>query len=373
MTSTRMHLILIIFRYFPHGGLQRDMRLIAEEAVQRGHRVTILCQRWSGEHISGTEVVTFAPLETIGKLSSPWRNRRFFTHVSDWLCKNQHNYVLAMNKMALLDVHLDGYFQGDECFVDAVRHQRPFWYRFTPRARHFLASERAVFTDSDCQLFMLSPVAATHFTHYYGSQTQSRMMLLRAGLPSERIWRKPIKMAVDDVHIKLLFVASNFQLKGLDRAIQAIAALENQKHVSLTVVGGNKVDKFHRLVNKRGINVTFLGACDDVIAHMRDADLLIHPARMENAGMVILEALANALPVLTTANCGYAPLVEKNRAGHVIGEPFRQSELNSALAQLLSDTETLTKLAGNAYRIGKTLGDTTLAEQILDNLNAQIK
>lgn len=41
-----MKLLFPIFRYFPHGGLQRDMLRIAETAVKRGHAVTVCTMRW---------------------------------------------------------------------------------------------------------------------------------------------------------------------------------------------------------------------------------------------------------------------------------------------------------------------------------------
>ena len=46
---------------------------------------------------------------------------------------------------------------------------------------------------------------------------------------------------------------------------------------------------------------------------MFSSDLLIHPARQETAGMVLIEALTYGLPVLCTENCGYSQTV--NEAG----------------------------------------------------------
>src|SRR5262249_6126580 len=64
---------------------------------------------------------------------------------------------------------------------------------------------------------------------------------------------------------------------------------------------------------------------------MAAADLLVHPARLDVTGTVIVEALSNQLPVVTTANCGYARYVRASGAGVVLSEPFRQEALNDAL------------------------------------------
>ena len=44
-----MNIVFAIFRYFPHGGLQRDMMLIARTLLGRGDRVTVFCHRWDDD------------------------------------------------------------------------------------------------------------------------------------------------------------------------------------------------------------------------------------------------------------------------------------------------------------------------------------
>ena len=44
-----MNFAFAIFKYFPFGGLQRDMLRMAECAVGRGHRVTVFTASWKGE------------------------------------------------------------------------------------------------------------------------------------------------------------------------------------------------------------------------------------------------------------------------------------------------------------------------------------
>ena len=51
-----MKLAFGIFKYFPHGGLQRDMMRIAAEAVRRGHRVTVYAISAEGEIPAGVKL-----------------------------------------------------------------------------------------------------------------------------------------------------------------------------------------------------------------------------------------------------------------------------------------------------------------------------
>jgi UDP-glucose:(heptosyl)LPS alpha-1,3-glucosyltransferase len=72
---------------------------------------------------------------------------------------------------------------------------------------------------------------------------------------------------------------------------------------------------------------------------MLAADALVHPARAENTGTVLVEALTSGLPVLVTAVCGYAVHIERARAGVVLAEPFQQEEFNRVLRTALASSE----------------------------------
>ena len=81
--------------------------------------------------------------------------------------------------------------------------------------------------------------------------------------------------------------------------------------------------------------IIFTGAREDIAKIMLCADLLIHPAYTESAGMVLIEAIAAGLPVLTTENCGYAIHVKEARAGITLPMPFEQKLLNKKLLDML--------------------------------------
>ena len=77
-----------------------------------------------------------------------------------------------------------------------------------------------------------------------------------------------------------------------------------------------------------------LGGRTDVPEWMLAADLLVHPARSENTGAVLLEALTNGLPLLASDVCGFAFHIERANAGQLLTSPFSQTQFN----QLLQET-----------------------------------
>ena len=60
---------------------------------------------------------------------------------------------------------------------------------------------------------------------------------------------------------------------------------------------------------------------------MKSADLLIHPAREEAAGNIIIEALVSGLPSLVTSEVGFSSEVLKFRSGTVLKENLTKIDL----------------------------------------------
>jgi UDP-glucose:(heptosyl)LPS alpha-1,3-glucosyltransferase len=143
-------------------------------------------------------------------------------------------------------------------------------------------------------------------------------------------------LGLEAQELALLLVGSGFITKGLDRAIHAVANVREAQpsvKVRLLVVGQDNERQFKRLSKRLGVadRVTFLGGRDDVADLMLGADLLVHPARAEAAGVVLLEAVVAGLPIVVTDVCGYAHHVKAARAGIVLPVPFSQAQLDRAV------------------------------------------
>lgn len=113
--------------------------------------------------------------------------------------------------------------------------------------------------------------------------------------------------------IVLLYVGQIGMRKGIcDLADIFIHAAEQVTGLKLLVVGERNSTKAEAIEYERDIHdrlnassvgqqVKWLGRREDVADLMRLADILVHPARQEPLGRVLLEASASALPIVTTA------------------------------------------------------------------------
>lgn len=335
-----MKLSFLIYSYFPYGGLQRDFLRVVRECLSRGHEVTIYTLSWEGEIPEGCNV-TLVPVTTANRIR---RNEAYTNWVKAALEERERSLAIGFNKMPLLDI----YFAADPCFMEKASEQRGFYYRFTPRFRHFRRFEEAVFgTRSQTEVLILSPQQRAAFERYYPG-CGARLHQAPAGISLDRRAEPADASAAEQLRAELglrqqtrliLQVGSGFRVKGVDRSLRAIASLprETRETCHYLLIGQDKPGRYLRLAKKLGLaeRFTVLPGRDDIPRFLRAADLLLHPAYSESAGYVLLEATIAGLPVLTTASCGYAFHIERARSGMVCAEPFEQRQLNSYLAQML--------------------------------------
>ena len=212
----------------------------------------------------------------------------------------------------------------------------------------FIDYESAVFRkESKTKSLVLNKKQKQEFCNEYETN-ESRLVLIPPGLSSK--WRKKIKRNNFRKNLKLkekstlmLFVGSSFYRKGLDRAIRCLAHLEESRkqEISLIIAGEDEKSPFLKLANKLGLQdkVIFLGPREDIQEIMYSCDLLIHPAREEAAGNVIIESMISELPILTSEEVGFSSYVDKYNAGNVVPEPFDQNHLDNLAQSMVSNSQ----------------------------------
>ncbi len=353
-----MRIAFCLHKRSPYSGLSRDMEKIAALADARGHQITVLAREWRGAPPA------YGSLELLpaGGLSNHARATNFARAAAARLAAGTFDVSLGFNKMPGLDV----YFAADECFaLHASRHVH--LYRYTPRARSLARLEAGVFGwPYECHVLVLGERARLDYQEYYGTP-DDRFRLLPPNMEARHVntalssaGRQKLRreLGTGERDTLLLTVGSGFVTKGVDRAIRALAALPPalQSRTRLAVAGDGNPDPLRRLATQLRIadRVQFIGGRGDVAQLLRAGDLLLHPARRELAGIVLLEALAAGLPVLTTDVCGYAHHVVDAGAGETLAAPFTQHLLDKALASLLADAGRRRELGLNGRRYATT-------------------
>ncbi len=325
--------------------MQRDMLRIARELVKLGHQVEIFTISWQGEPPADGISAHVLP---VSGLFNYRRYRRFIEQAHALIearrgSASGFDSVVGFNRIP----GLDAYFAADPCFVARAHGQRNFLYRLTPRYRWFARCEQVIFAqDSRCEILLLSEVEKLEFQRWYRTPA-SRFHFIPPFLSEQRLalqdkaamrahLHQAFGYAEDD--LVFLLVGSGFYMKGLDRAIAALAALPPalRDKTRLLAVGQDQPAPFLKLARQLGVStqLTIAKGRNDIPQLMQGADVYVHPAYRENTGLVLLEALASGLPVLATASCGYAFHIEAAEAGRIAPLPFVQDDFNALFLEM---------------------------------------
>jgi UDP-glucose:(heptosyl)LPS alpha-1,3-glucosyltransferase len=353
-----LKLAFCIFKYFPFGGLQRIMMQCVESARARGHQVTIYTMSWQGEPAPEDINVVVVPKRGLFN----HQRARYFAEVVRAQTLHRYDCVIGFNKMP----HLDLYYSADPCYSDKVKKKGRWLYPLTPRFRTWFAFEQAVFAPEATTRIFLHAELEKHFFQAHYHTPDARFILLPPGIEQSRRYPEDGRAVREQFRQEygliptqrlILMVGSGFKTKGVDRALIAFASLPKviQNDCRMMIVGQDHAQPFIRLAKKLNIDdkVTFLGGRDDVPRFLLGADVLLHPAYRENAGMILLEAIISGLPVLVTGICGYACHVERAQAGVMLAEPFAQAQLNAQLAVMLTSPQRL-QWHHNGIEYGRT-------------------
>jgi UDP-glucose:(heptosyl)LPS alpha-1,3-glucosyltransferase len=230
-----------------------------------------------------------------------------------------------------------------------------------PRYRQFNQLAARQYAGQGRLFLALSKMVARDFRQYHAVPAE-RIRLVYNGVDVERFSpgrrgddRQPLReqLGLDDRQILLLIVAHNFQLKGVPTAIRAVRHLRRQGlDVHLAIAGGKpkNAGSSARLDNSHEPYIHYLGHIDDAAACYAAADIYVQPTWYDPCSLVVLEALASGLPVVTSRFNGAGELLTPGVDGFVMHNPASGGELAGFVAELI-DPQTRRRYAAAARKL----------------------
>lgn len=183
-----------------------------------------------------------------------------------------------------------------------------------PRQRDFLRHCRRQFAlpHSLHKTFVaMSQTVANDFLRFHGIRPEQIAVVhngvdCRRFSPAHRtLYRETVrrKLGIDDEAVLLLLAAHNLRLKGVPELLRLAGRLaSNGRPVRVVVAGGKRLARWRRAAARLGLadRATFVGAVDDPVPYYAAADAYVHPTYYDPCSLVLLEASASGLPIVTT-------------------------------------------------------------------------
>lgn len=385
-----MKILHVYKEYFPVlGGVENHIRWQAEGMVARGHQVQVLVtspnRHFQQDLIDGVDVIrtgrqfnlSSAPvsLPMLAHLARLGSEADIIHLHSPYPPAELSQLLLSSGRRTVVTYHSDIVKQAS-----LLRFYAPFLRRFLARADAILVSSPAYVRssaflrplakwESDFRLRAGGPVHVVHFGIDLDRFAPTPATLARAAELRNGFGPGPL----------LLFVGRLRYYKGVDVLVRALARTPK---VRLILGGtGPEGERIHRLVGELGIGdrVHLLGNVpeEDLAALYRAADVFVLPSvhRSESLGIVLLEAMASGLPLISTELGTGTSYV--NQTGHtgLVVPPGDVDGLSRAILDLSGDQERRRRMGSAAEeRAQSTFGLESMldrTEMIYRNLLAR--
>lgn len=136
--------------------------------------------------------------------------------------------------------------------------------------------------------------------------------------------------------IRLIFVGNIIQRKGVFDLLRAMELLKS-KNIKLTLCG-RKVDEnlINSFTGNLNIEVKLNLSHEQLLRELNQSDIFVFPSLIEGFALVILEAMASGLPIITTNNTSGADIIENGKHGYIV--PIRSAEkIVEKIEKMISD------------------------------------
>ncbi len=221
--------------------------------------------------------------------------------------------------------------------------------QFSPRQREHRAPMKQQFADRGQIMVALSHFVARDFQHFHGIRPE-QIRIIYNGVDPERFspqpdaeLRQPLRrqLGVAPDEVLALTVAHNFPLKGVPSLLRAMSRLvADRRPIRLAVVGGKRLGRWRRTAARLGLGdrVRFVGSVESSAPYYAAADFCVHPTWYDPCSLVLLEAAASGLPVVTTRECnGVAELFQDGVDALLVSHPGEVDELAQKMNVLLDE------------------------------------
>ena len=170
----------------------------------------------------------------------------------------------------------------------------------------------------------------------------------------------------------ILSVGQFIPRKGLDTLINSCKNIPED--IAICIIGDEPTDEYLALVKSLNLNnVYFPGfkTNDDLKEYYKAADLFVLPTREDIWGLVINEAMANGLPVITTDKCvAGLEMIKSGENGFIV--PIDDSETIAEKINFLFNSEKIIeKMSVESIKTAKKYTIEQMAQKHIEILNSK--
>jgi UDP-glucose:(heptosyl)LPS alpha-1,3-glucosyltransferase len=340
------------------GGCETYISDLARRLIADNHEVHLYACRWDAAALP--QALNYHPLPTIRgpRFLRPWRFARQCLRALE--CQT-HDVTVGFDKTFGQDVlYPQGGLHAASFEHNLHKYSSPFTRGLVRALKTFdLAHwsfsrlERRQYLSAPPPLIVVNSFMVREHFQKYLQVPANLLHVVRSAIDPERfpehdrLKRRQefrARWNIEPFEVVGLLGAMNYRLKGLDPLLHAVQKLlvqpeyrKQQQPFRLVMAGNPKTRAYEKMAQRLKIqdHVRFVGHCGEMRNAYFAADFLVHPTFYDPCSLVVLEALACGLPIITTRANGASEILSPLTDGYVIDDPHDHERLAACMEQLL--------------------------------------
>lgn len=317
-----MKVALVIEKFSPAGGVERQAAYMAKGLLARNHEVHVYARviaRMEGIHPHQV------PAEGL------FMGQTFSPQVAKMLYPEKYDVIYSFSRTEYQDIlrlgggtHREYLIRTDPAYSPLAR----FWRSLQPKEKLQLTLEANSFRpNASKKIVAVSHRVKDEVVRHYKVPAE-KIVVIHNGVDGNEFKPSPEarglirnQLGLADSDYMLLFVGSGFRRKGLEYAIKAVDRVPSAK---LVVAGEGRATSHPR--------VLMLGRRTDVAHLYAAADAFIFPTLYDPFPNVVLEAMASGIPAIVSRVAGASEVIDGDSI--VVEDPMNIDELAAAVKKL---------------------------------------
>ena len=202
---------------------------------------------------------------------------------------------------------------------------------------------------SGANIYLSTGKVCSKYLEYYGARKEKIYFYPFTSVHKDEILKRTLnpiekenlkkELGIKDKKI-VIFVGQIIHRKGIDILLKAIKNVSG--NIAFYIIGGQPTDEYKETIKKLDLdNIKFMDFMEKklLFKYYQVSDLFVLPTREDIWGLVVNEAMANGLPVISTYKC-VAGVELINQNGRLINNEDYET-LGKYINELLTDDDLL--------------------------------
>lgn len=353
--------------YNKQGGIARYVAEVSER-LSREHEVHVYAVEW--RDVGSSDVIFH---KVPGILSSLLLEQLTFTPLSFLKIKIDRSEYDVINGQSSLSLVQDVVTMQSchSAWVKQLNKERNRYFRPTDLVRLI---EKFNIERNCKKIIAISNIVKEEILNNY-SVSSDKIEVIHSGVNldefnPERLpaLKKETRLALglSDDDFVISFAGMEFDRKGLKPLINAISMLD--KDIKLIVVGNDNPLPYIQMAKKSGVekNIHFVGHQARINKYYAASDVFVFPTRYEPYGLVIIEAMASGIPVVTSKIAGAAEIMTDGYDGMLLLNPENPNEIAEKIELLVRDEKLRENIGRGARKTSEKYSWDYVTERTLE-------